>query len=133
LEMGGKVTAVGYLRALEFREKFKAAFHETLAANEIDALVTPTTPIAAPRIGEETVSIGAENHPVRALLLRLNRPANLVGAPAISVPCGLTRDGLPVGLQLIGGWTEEARLLEIAARFERELALAVRPNLKFAN
>ena len=133
LEMGSKVTAVSYLKAREFREKFKAVFHETLAANEIDALVTPTTPIAAPPIGEETVSIGAASHPVRALLLRLNRPANLVGAPAISVPCGLTKEGLPVGLQLIGDWTEEARLLEIAARFERELAFAVRPDLRFAN
>lgn len=133
LEMGSKVTAVSYLKAREFRDKFKAVFHETLAANGIDALVTPTTPVAAPRIGEETVSIGARNHPVRALLLRLNRPANLVGAPAISMPCDLTRDGLPVGLQLIADWTEEARLLEIAARFERELAFAHRPDLKFAN
>jgi len=133
LELGSKVTAVSYLRAREFREKFKAAFHETFAANELDALVTPTTPIAASRIGEETVSIGGKSHPVRALLLRLNRPANLVGAPAISVPCGLTRDKLPVGLQLIGDWTEESLLLEIASRFERESVFAVRPDPRFAN
>jgi aspartyl-tRNA(Asn)/glutamyl-tRNA(Gln) amidotransferase subunit A len=133
LEMGTKVTAVSYLRAREFREEFKAVFHETLATNEIDALVAPTTAIAAPRIGEETVSIGGKHYPTRALLLRLNRPANLAGVPAISVPCGLTREKLPVGLQLIGDWTEEARLLEIAGRFERELAFVIRPDLKFAN
>jgi len=133
LEMGTKVTAVNYLQAREFREKFKAVFHETLAANEIDALVAPTTPIAAPRAGEDTVLIGTESHPIRPLLLKLNRPANLAGVPAISVPCGLTRERLPVGLQLIADWTEEARLLEIAGRFEHEFALVIRPDLKFAN
>jgi aspartyl-tRNA(Asn)/glutamyl-tRNA(Gln) amidotransferase subunit A len=133
LEMGTKVTAVNYLQAREFREKFKAVFHATLAANEIDALLAPTTPIAAPRMGEVTVSIGGKNHPIRALLLKLNRPANFVGVPAISVPCGLTSEKLPVGLQVIGDWTDEALLLEIAGRFERELALVLRPDLKFAN
>jgi len=50
LEMGTKVSAVRYLRAREFREKFKRTFHEALAGKQIDALVTPTTPIPAPRI-----------------------------------------------------------------------------------
>jgi aspartyl-tRNA(Asn)/glutamyl-tRNA(Gln) amidotransferase subunit A len=119
LELGSKVTAVRYLQAREFREKFKGLFHETMSANGIDALVAPTTPIAAPKIGEETVHIAGSEYPVRALLLRLNRPANLVGVPAISVPCGLTKNGLPLGLQIIGDWTDESLLLEIARDFER--------------
>jgi len=129
LEMGTKVTAVTYLRAREFREKFKGLFHEALMANGVDAVVAPTTPIAAPYIGEESVSVNGQTHPTRALLLRLNRPANLAGVPAMSVPGGFTKGGLPVGLQLIGDWTDEALLLEVARDFERELGLDARPGL----
>jgi aspartyl-tRNA(Asn)/glutamyl-tRNA(Gln) amidotransferase subunit A len=119
LEMGIKVSAVTYLRALELREKFIAKFHEMLASNHIDALVAPTIPITATRIGEESVSIDGKDHLTRALLLRLNRPANLAGVPAISVPSGTTKEGLPVGLQFIGGVHQEALLLDLAADFER--------------
>ena len=119
LEIGTKVSAVTYLRALELREKFIAKFHEMLASNRIDALVAPTTPIAATRIGEESVAIDGKEHLTRALLLRLNRPANLAGVPAISVPCGYTKEGLPVGLQFIGGVHHEGLLLDLAADFER--------------
>lgn len=129
LELGTKVTAVRYLQAREFREQLKSLFHETMSANGIDALVAPTTPMAAPEIGEETARIKGADYPVRALLLRLNRPANLVGVPAISVPCGLTKTGLPVGLQFIGDWTDEPLLLEIAGDFERAFPLARRPEL----
>jgi aspartyl-tRNA(Asn)/glutamyl-tRNA(Gln) amidotransferase subunit A len=119
LEMGTKVSAVTYLRALELRENFVAKFHEVLVSNHIDALVAPTTPITATRIGEESVAIDGKDHLTRALLLRLNRPANLAGVPAISVPCGSTQEGLPAGLQFIGGVRQEAQLLELAADFER--------------
>lgn len=129
LEMGEKVTAVDYLKALELREKFIAGFHLALLENEVDVLVTPTTPIAAPRIGEERVSIGGKEYSTRALLLRLNRPANLGGIPAISIPCGLTMQGLPAGLQFIAGVTDEPLLLELAARFEHASPLNARPRL----
>lgn len=129
LEMGEKVTAIDYLKALELREKFVAGFHLALLENEVDALVTPTTPITAPLIGEETVSIAGKDHSTRALLLRLNRPANLGGIPAISVPCGLTTQGLPVGLQFLAGVTGEPLLLELAARFEQASPLNARPPL----
>jgi aspartyl-tRNA(Asn)/glutamyl-tRNA(Gln) amidotransferase subunit A len=129
LEMGTKLTAVTYLRAREFREKFKGLFHEALMANGVDAVVAPTTPIAAPYIGEESVSVKGQTHLTRALLLRLNRPANLAGVPAMSVPCGFTKGRLPMGLQLIGEWTSEAVLLEMAQGFEQELGLDARPEL----
>ena len=76
------------------------------------------SPIPAPAIGDETTSVRGKNHPIRALLLRNNRPANLAGLPAISIPCGLTPDGLPIGMQLIGSVTNEALLLHIAHIFE---------------
>jgi len=129
LEIGEKVSALEYLRALDLRDKFIAGFHLALLENEVDALVTPTTPIAAPLIGEETVSIAGKDHPTRALLLRLNRPANLGGLPAISVPCGLTPTGLPAGLQFFASVTDEALLLEIASRFEQAHPLNAHPDL----
>jgi aspartyl-tRNA(Asn)/glutamyl-tRNA(Gln) amidotransferase subunit A len=129
LEMGTKVTAVSYLRAMEFREKFKGLFREVLQESGVDALVVPTTPIAAPRIGEGSVLIKGEKHATRGLLLRLNRPANLAGVPAISVPCGLTKAGLPIGLQFIAEWTNEALLLELARDFERACPLNTRAAL----
>jgi len=61
--------------------------------------------------------------------LRLNRPANLAGVPAISVPCGLTEDGLPIGLQFIAAVTDEPLLLELARQFEQSSPLEARPGL----
>jgi len=84
LELGTKVSAVSYLKALQNRAKNSSLrFILLLEDADIDALVVPTTPIAAPPIGEESTSISATLHPTRALLLRLNRPANLAGVPAI--------------------------------------------------
>jgi len=132
LEMGEKVTAVAYLKALELREKFILGFHLALLENELDVLVTPTTPIPAPRIGEEKVAVGGKDHSTRALLLRLNRPANLGGIPAITVPCGLTVQDLPVGLQFMAGVTDEPLLIELAARFEQASPLNARPRVDVA-
>lgn len=118
LELGAKVAATTYLQALEQREAFIGGFHAAMAHAKLDALVVPTTPIPAPAIGEETTAVCGTNHPTRALLLRNNRPANLAGLPAISLPCEPTPDGSPVGLQLIGCVTDEALLLRIAHAFE---------------
>ncbi len=129
LEMGTSVSAVAYLKALQTREKFIATFHLALEDADVDALVVPTTPIAAPPIGEEATSISGTLHPTRALLLRLNRPANLAGVPAISVPCGLSERGLPISLQFIAAVTDEPLLLEIARHFEQSSPLEARPVL----
>ncbi len=130
LELGSKVTALGYLNARALREKFKAQLLDVFTTNDLDALVVPTTPIAATRLGEDSVTIDGTAHATRALLLRLNRPANLAGVPAISVPCGLTRNGLPIGLQFIAEWTDELPLFELAHNFEREFRLTAHPQLQ---
>ena len=64
--------------------------------------------------------VGGEQRNVRAALVGTNRPANFTGHPAISVPCGFTRDKLPVGLELIGRKVDESTLLRIAFKYERE-------------
>jgi aspartyl-tRNA(Asn)/glutamyl-tRNA(Gln) amidotransferase subunit A len=85
----------------------------------VDAILVPAVPIPAPRIGAKSVRIGGKEETVRAALVRLNRPANSCGLPAISVPCGFTRAGLPMGLQLIGKPWDELRLLQIAHAYEQ--------------
>lgn len=127
LELGAKVPATAYLQAMEVRYSFIEQFHAAMASANVDALVVPTTPIPAPMIGEETTTVGGANHPTRSLLLRLNRPANLAGLPAVSIPCGFTPDGLPVGLQLIGSVTDEHLLLRVARIFEDSRPLDRRP------
>jgi aspartyl-tRNA(Asn)/glutamyl-tRNA(Gln) amidotransferase subunit A len=119
LQKGATVLATSYLHALELRRQFQAQLSEALLEAEVDAMVVPTAPIAAPLIGEEKTRIGAEEYATRALLLRLNRPANLAGVPALTIPCGATAKGLPVGMQLIGRSSRDDFLLRIAAHYMR--------------
>lgn len=121
LEIGARVTAISYLEALEQREAFIAQFHSALADAKVDALVVPTTPVAAPLIGEESTIIDGKDHATRALLLRLNRPANLAGLPAISLPCGVSPSGLPLGLQLIAAHSKDSLLLSLSQALARFL------------
>jgi Asp-tRNA(Asn)/Glu-tRNA(Gln) amidotransferase A subunit family amidase len=84
----------------------------------VDVLVTPTTAIIAPAIDE------LKQHPDRLrprelLLLRNTRPANVWGLPAISVPCGFSAAGLPIGLQIIGPRWREDRVLHLAYAYEQ--------------
>jgi len=120
LELGSDIRATDYLAAMAKREAaWITLFDHRSFRGVLDAVVVPTTPFPAAVIGVEEVSIKGEAEKVRAGLLRLNRPANFAEIPAISVPCGFTVSGLPVGLQIIGqGWQEKA-LLQIAHVFER--------------
>ena len=129
LELGYKVSATTYLKALETRQMFIEEFHLALEKGEVDALIAPTTPIAAPAIGEEKSAIDGKEYPTRALLLRFNRPANLAGIPAMSVPCGHTEAGLPIGLQFIGPVNSEGLLLQLAQRFEKSSSGLGRPSV----
>ena len=119
LEMGRYVLAEDYVRALRGRE---------IVAREIDqalegrvALVCATLPIAAPPIGAATVPVAGGDEPVRSATLRLTQPFNLGRQPAVSLPCGTTPQGLPVGLQLVGPFGHTLQLLQFAAAVERVL------------
>lgn len=117
LEMGLKVTAVDFLEAGEAKRAAMEDFEK--AFEQVEVIAAPTTPIAAVDIGTEDVTIDGEREPLRGALLRLTRPADFTGHPAISLPCGFTRAGLPIGLQLIGRMDGEAELLSIARVFEK--------------
>jgi len=121
LEMGLNIRAVDYLGALDMRNAtaWLWLFGQGVpGVGILDALVVPTTPFPATEIGVEDTTTNGENEKVRAGLLRLNRPANFVGLPSISIPCGFTSVGLPVGLQIIGQWWQEKTILRIAHAFE---------------
>ncbi|MGC2185283.1 MAG: amidase [Terriglobales bacterium] len=88
---------------------------------DVDVLVTPTTPIPAPAIAELKQNPDLLR-PRELLLLRNTRPVNVWGLPAISVPCGFTEAGLPIGLQIIGPHWGEARVLQVANGYEQATA-----------
>ena len=85
---------------------------------EVDVLLTPTVPIAATEIGQREVKIGEREELVFSALTRLTGPTNLNGLPSLSVPCGFTHSGLPVGLQLIGRSFDEATVYRYGHAYE---------------
>jgi aspartyl-tRNA(Asn)/glutamyl-tRNA(Gln) amidotransferase subunit A len=85
---------------------------------EVDVLVTATTPVPAPAIYELKQNPDLLR-PQELLLLRNTRPVNVWGLPAISVPCGFTAAGLPIGLQIIGPHWGEERVLQLAYAYEQ--------------
>ena len=87
----------------------------------VDVLVTPTTPIPAPSIAQLTQNPDLLR-PQEILLLRNTRPVNIWGLPAISVPCGFTQAGLPIGLQIIGPHWGEGKVLRLAHAYEQATA-----------
>jgi aspartyl-tRNA(Asn)/glutamyl-tRNA(Gln) amidotransferase subunit A len=108
-----------YKKASQVRALIKQDFDE--AFKKCDVILTPTTPTAAFRIGEKT------DDPLQMYLSDiLTISTNLAGIPGISVPCGFTQAGLPIGLQLLAGHFEEAKLFQIAAAYEKKAGLEKR-------
>jgi aspartyl-tRNA(Asn)/glutamyl-tRNA(Gln) amidotransferase subunit A len=114
LELGEQIKAGDYLRAQQFEQRVLGKL-----AENVDILLVPTTPIIAPPLGQKTVQWPEGEETVRAALLRFCRPANLTGDPAISLCCGLSSTGMPVGLQLIGNLRTDKRVLQIARAYEQ--------------
>ncbi len=120
LEMGRGITQEDYMLALGGREQLRRDVDAVFAG--ADALILPTLPIPAPKIGAETVQVGPTEQPLRNVMLRLTQLFNVTGNPAISLPCGLTRDGLPCGLQIVGARDGTAPLVRTALACEAVLA-----------
>jgi aspartyl-tRNA(Asn)/glutamyl-tRNA(Gln) amidotransferase subunit A len=117
LEGGMNQLSSNYLLAQKRRRKYGERLADALRSVEV--LAMPAIPVVAPRIEENQVVVGRNRENVRSALLRLTRPGNLSGLPAISVPCGFSDEGLPTGLQLMGRHWEEAMLLRVAYAFEQ--------------
>lgn len=116
LEAGAGFSAMHYLKAQRLRSIIQKEFAE--AFKKIDIFALPACAVPAPRIGARTVLIKGMETDTQMALLRFTCPSNLTGLPAISIPCGLSKDGLPIGLQLVGKAFDEATVLRAAFTFE---------------
>ena len=114
------------LRAYQYanaqRAKLRSLEEFGRLLSEVDVLLAPSVPIPATEVGQREVSIGGFEERVRSALTRLTGPTNLNGLPSLSVPCGRTASGLPVGLQLIGRRFDEATLYRYGHAFEKARA-----------
>jgi aspartyl-tRNA(Asn)/glutamyl-tRNA(Gln) amidotransferase subunit A len=118
LERGALVPAVDYIDAQRARGKLTAAVLERFAT--LDAVVGPAVPIAAPPIGATTIRMGNRDVDPRTVLLRATRVFDVTGQPALSVPCGFTADGLPVGLQVVAAPWREDVVLHVAHVYQQQ-------------
>jgi aspartyl-tRNA(Asn)/glutamyl-tRNA(Gln) amidotransferase subunit A len=119
LEMGRYVLAEDYVRAMRLRDALTGAVDRAL--DGCDALLLPALAIPAPVIGTASVEVGTAVQPVRAAMLKLTQLFNITGHPAIAIPAGDGRDGLPRSIQLVGHRGRTERLLEVAAAVERQI------------
>jgi aspartyl-tRNA(Asn)/glutamyl-tRNA(Gln) amidotransferase subunit A len=101
-----------YLKAQKVRTLLTRDFEEVFA--KVDAIVTPTSPTAAFRLGEKS------NDPLAMYLADIYTvTADLAGIPGISIPCGQTKEKLPIGLQILGKHFDEATILRVAHAYEQ--------------
>ena len=116
---GENVTAAEYIQRRRELEEARRKIRSVFA--EVDVLVTPTIPMPAPAISD--LKANPENlRPAELKLLRNTRPFNVWGLPAISVPCGFTQSGLPIGLQIAGPHWREDLVLRLAYAYEQATA-----------
>ena len=116
LDQGRLIRATDYINAERLRRKLQREFAGVWSS--VDCVITPTTPMSAPPVGANTVKLAGREEDVRLAATRLVRGMNLLGLPALSMPCGLSASGLPVGLQIVGAPFEEALILRAGAALE---------------
>jgi aspartyl-tRNA(Asn)/glutamyl-tRNA(Gln) amidotransferase subunit A len=121
LEMGGTISRDEYVRAQADRAQMRASVDAALS--RCDALVLATMPIPPQKIGATTALVNGVEEPLRTLTLRHTQLFNLTGHPAISLPCGKTREGLPCGFQMVGRHKHTPDLLHVALTCEPALTL----------
>jgi aspartyl-tRNA(Asn)/glutamyl-tRNA(Gln) amidotransferase subunit A len=117
LQNGLAIPGVSYLEAVRWRGPALSAYLAAVAG--VDAVIAPVSPVPAPTIAESDVGNSPDAEAVIQRLTRFTRPVNYLGLPSLAIPCGFTRGGLPVGMQLIGRSFDEATLLRIGAAFQR--------------
>jgi len=119
IRAGEKITAPEYISRRREMDEARRRAHRIFA--EVDLLITPTTPMPAPAIAELKKDPEALR-PAELRLLRNTRPFNAWGLPAISLPCGITKSGLPVGLQIAAAPWREELVLKLASAYEKAVS-----------
>ena len=117
LEAGLFISAADYLRAQQGRAVFDRAARRLL--DDVDLLAGPTEPVTAPPLLQQQVLAGEQEIGTVPALTQYTRPYNITGFPAISIPCGFSTDGLPIGLQLAGRPFDEETVLRAAHAYEQ--------------
>ncbi len=116
LDQGRLIRGSDYVDAQRLRRIYCREFSKLW--NEVDCIFTPTTPTPAPKIGQMTMKVGDVDEDVRLATTRLMRAINVLGIPALSIPCGFTKAGLPIGLQILGATRAEEMILRVGAAIE---------------
>jgi aspartyl-tRNA(Asn)/glutamyl-tRNA(Gln) amidotransferase subunit A len=111
LDQGRLIPGTDYVQAQRLRRLMQAEFRKLFEG--IDCLLTPTTPLAAPRIGQTTIKLGDAEEDTRLASTRFVRGINVLGLPALSIPCGVDSENMPLSLQIIGRPFEEDVILKI--------------------
>jgi aspartyl-tRNA(Asn)/glutamyl-tRNA(Gln) amidotransferase subunit A len=119
IEQGRLVSATDYVLSQRLRTLSRKRFDEVWT--KVDVLVTPATPVTAPRVDEDEVAIDGYREDARIASTRFTRAINFLGEPALSMPCGEASNGLPIGLQLIAPPFADAWLLRIGQAIERTI------------
>ena len=116
LELGKFFLATHYLKA----QRIRSAMTQDLVRemSKVDAIVTPTTPITATKIGDHAVRLGERTVDPRLVISVFTSLFNLTGFPAISIPCGFTSEGMPIGLQIAGKPFDDAIVIRVAHAYE---------------
>lgn len=124
VEAGIHVPAIDYLEALDIQKRLRGAFEQVFES--VDAIISPSVPWVAPA---EDPPVGGESG---AGEMMFSGVYNLTGLPALSIPSGLTEEGLPGGLQIVTRWNADHLALSIGAALERILPALGRPGLSGA-
>ena len=116
LELGAVTPAVSYVQAQQVRRRCTDEFLRAMA--DVDVLITPAAPTAATPLEGDLITGDEADPDVLAALIAFSGPFNLTGFPALSIPCGFTETGLPVGMQLVAKPWQEAALFAVAHSYE---------------
>jgi len=118
IEAGRVLLSMDYVRAQRIRTLMQRECKSVFET--VDVIVTPTTPIPAPRIDDVGKPWSSDPEKAATALTRFTRFFNIVGLPAISIPCGFTSEGLPIGMQIVGKPFDESTVLRVAYAYEQD-------------
>lgn len=116
MDQGRLISGADYADAQRLRRIYIGEFSKLWS--QVDCIFTPCTPTPAPKIGQTTIEIGSATEDVRLASTRFMRAINVLGIPALAMPCGVSKSGLPLGLQILGAPRAEDMLLRIGAAME---------------
>lgn len=122
VEAGSMMSADIWFANLAARDRARDSIAAVYEQNKLDAIIAPTTPVTAPKVGEKTISYAdGSTEDTGAALTRLTGPWNATGQPVFAIPAGVDEAGLPIGMSLIGRPNEEWELSDMAHALEMAL------------